>query len=269
VLRPESHQPLFKAKSARKGIETIGVPILFSLGIFAVWEMIIMAFNIPAYLLPPPSMIFVEIGTNFGSLMGHMGLTMLEATGGYAMGNAMGFGLAILFAHSKYVEKGLYPYAIALKTTPIIAMAPLLVLWLGTGFESKVATAALICFFPIIVNTVKGLHSVDSDAIDLFRSYRANRFQIFTKLSLPMALPYIFSALKIATGLSVVGAVVGEFVGANEGIGYVILVSSYHLETVTMFAAIIVSAVGGITFFAAISLLEKKIIYWQKGIETA
>jgi len=268
MLQPESQQPLFKAKTAKKWLEVIGVPIVFSLGIFALWEMIVLAFNIPAYLLPAPSMIFTELATSFGSLLGHIGLTMLEATAGYAIGNAMGFGLAILFAHSKYIEKGLYPYAIALKTTPIIAMAPLLVLWLGTGFESKVATAALICFFPIIVNTVKGLHSVDSDAIDLFRSYRANRFQVFTKLSLPIALPYVFSALKIATGLSVVGAVVGEFVGANEGIGYVILVSSYHLETVTMFAAIIVSALGGIAFFAVVSLLEKRIIYWQKGIET-
>lgn len=268
MLQPESLQPLFNVKTAKKGIEVIGVPIVFSLGIFAIWEMIVVAFSIPTYLLPPPSMILTELGTNFGSLLGHMGLTMLEATAGYALGNATGFALAILFAHSKYIEKGLYPYAIALKTTPIIAMAPLLILWLGTGFESKVATAALICFFPIIVNTVKGLHSVDSDAIDLFKSYRANRFQVFTKLSLPMALPYIFSALKIATGLSVVGAVVGEFVGANNGIGYVILVSSYHLETVTMFAAIMISAVGGITFFAVVSLLEKKIIYWQKGIET-
>lgn len=262
-------QLAFKAKTARKGLEAIGVPIVFSIVIFAVWELLVLALNIPDYLLPPPSMIFSELSTNVNSLLGHMGITMLEATAGYAMGNAMGFGLAILFAHSKYVEKGLYPYAIALKTTPIIAMAPLLVLWLGTGFESKVATAALICFFPIIVNTVKGLHSVDSDAIDLFKSYRANSWQIFTKLRLPMALPYIFSALKISTGLSVVGAVVGEFVGANQGIGYIILVSSYHLETLTMFAGIMVSAIGGIAFFAVVSLLEKKIIFWQKGIETA
>lgn len=145
-------------------------------------------------------------------------------------------------------------------------MAPLLVLWFGTGLFSKIVAAALVCFFPILVNTVKGLGSVNNDALDLFKSYSATKWQIFTKLRLPNSLPYIFSALKISTGLAVVGAVVGEFVGASKGIGYVILVSSYHLETTTMFAAIIMSALAGVLFFWLISVLEKKFIFWEENL---
>ena len=252
----------------KRGSGTIGIPILFSVVIFTVWELLVFLLEIPEYLLPPPSTIFNELGTNFSILLGHMAMTMLAAISGYLLANGIGFCAGVIFAHSKTIEKGIYPYAIALKTTPVIAMAPLLVLWFGTDLESKIATAALICFFPIIVNSVKGLTSVDRDSLDLFKSYSASKWQIFIKLRLRTSLPYVFSALKISTGLSVVGAVVGEFVGANVGIGYLILVSSYHLETSTMFAAIMMSALGGVTFFTIVSLIEKKVIFWQKALET-
>lgn len=253
-------------KNIKRGLKEIGIPILFFVGILLVWEILVLLFNIPEYLLPRPTSIISEIITNFSSLLSHTGITMFEAIAGYIIANLIGFCIAVIFAHSKTIEKGFYPYAIALKTTPIIAMAPLLVLWFGTGLFSKIVTAALVCFFPILVNTVKGLGSVDSDALDLFKSYSASKWQIFTKLRLPNSLPYIFSALKISTGLAVVGAVVGEFVGASKGIGYVILVSSYHLETTTMFAAIIMSALAGVLFFWLISILEKKFIFWEENL---
>lgn len=259
---------LLTLQKIKKGSGTVGIPILFSIVIFGAWEIAVFLLEVPGYLLPPPSVIFNELGTNFSVLLGHMGITMLAAVLGYSLANTIGFSAGVIFAHSKTIEKGIYPYAIALKTTPVIAMAPLLVLWFGTDLESKIATAALICFFPIIVNTVKGLTSIDADSLDLFKSYSASTWQIFIKLRLRTSLPYVFSALKISTGLSVVGAVVGEFVGANKGIGYLILVSSYHLETSTMFAAIMMSALGGVTFFAIISLVEKKVIFWQKALET-
>lgn len=247
----------------KRGLKDIGIPALFFVGILAIWEILVLLLNIPAYLLPKPTIILSEIITNFSSLLAHTGITMAEAVIGYIIANILGFVVAVIFAHSRTVEKGFYPYAIALKTTPIIAMAPLLVLWFGTGLISKIVAAAVMCFFPILVNTVKGLRAVDDDALNLFNSFFANKWQIFTKLRLPNSLPDIFSALKISTGLAVVGAVVGEFVGASKGIGYVILVSSYHLETTTMFAAIIMSALGGILFFWLITLIEKKVIFWS------
>ncbi|HZX20694.1 MAG TPA: ABC transporter permease [archaeon] len=178
------------------------------------------------------------------------------------MANTLGFLAGVLFAHSSKLEQGFYPYAIALKTTPIIAIAPLLILWLGSGIESKIASSAIICFFPILVNTVNGLKSADEETLNLLKSYSASKWQIFTKIRLPLAAPYIFSALKISTGLAVVGAIVGEFVGSNQGIGYLILVSSYHLETAKMFAAIFLSAFIGITFFYLITWIEKKVVFW-------
>ena len=251
-------------KNIKRRLEEIGFPILFFVTILATWEIFVMIFSIPEYLLPKPTKIISEIILNFNSLLRHTIITMIEVIFGFLIGNVLGFLGAVIFAHSKTIEKGLYPYAIALKTTPILAIAPLLVLWFGTGMISKIVAAAIVCFFPILVNTVKGLKNIDDEYLDLLRSFSASKYQIFTKLRLPNSLPYIFSALKISTGLAVVGAIVGEFVGAKEGIGFVILISTYHLETATMFAAIIMSALGGILFFYFISLIERKIIFWQK-----
>jgi len=251
-------------KTIRRGLKEIGLPIFFFLGILIIWEVFVLALSIPEYLLPTPTKIVSEIITDFNSLLKHTGITMLEAVIGFLIGNILGFIVAVIFVHSKTIEKGFYPYAIALKTTPILAMAPLLILWFGTGISSKIVASAVVCFFPILVNTIKGLKTIDSEYLDLLKSFSAKRYQIFTKLRLPNSLPYIFSALKISTGLAVMGAIVGEFVGAKEGIGFIILISTYHLETTTMFAAIIMSALSGMLFFCLISLIEKQIVFWQK-----
>lgn len=239
-------------------------PLGFFALIVATWEFLVRAFSIPQYLLPAPSAIAVDFVSSVNSLLFHAGGTLWEAFLGFLLANALGILVAIAFAHSKTLEKGLYPFAIALKTTPIIAMAPLLILWFGNGIASKVAAAALIAFFPAIVNTTRGLKNVDSEALDLFRSLSANKWQIFSKLRFPTALPYIFSALKISTSLAVVGAIVGEFVGANKGVGFVILVSSYHLEIVKMFSAVIAAALTGIIFFWIVSFIEKRIVFWTR-----
>ncbi len=251
-------------KNIKRRLKGILIPFLFFICFLMIWELSVILLKFPIYLLPQPTKILNEIIANFGTFLMHTGITMGEAIIGYLIANILGFLVAVIFAHHRTIEKGFYPYAIALKTTPIIAMAPLLILWFGTGITSKIVTASLVCFFPILVNTVKGLRAVDDDLLDLFKSYSATRLQTFTKLRLPIALPYIFSALKISTSLAVVGAIVGEFMGANKGIGYIILVSTYHLETVTMFAAIIMGSVGGILFFGIISFIEKKIIFWQE-----
>lgn len=253
-----------RKKIIKKRLGEVLLPASFFLGILLCWEIIVFVFDIPEYLLPKPTKIFSEIVANFNSLLGHTAITMLEATIGFLLGNMLGFVAAVIFSHSETTKKGLYPYAIALKTTPILAMAPILVLWFGTGIVSKIVASAVVCFFPILVNTVKGLNSIDKDYLDLFKSFSAKKHQIFTKLRLPNALPYIFSALRISTGLAVAGAIVGEFVGAKKGIGFIILISTYHLETVTMFAGIIMSALGGMLFFLTVGLIEKKVIFWQK-----
>lgn len=155
------------------------------------------------------------------------------------------------------------PFAIALKTTPIVAMAPLLLLWFGTGLAPKVAASALICFFPVLVNSLKGLNDFKEGEEDVFRVYGASKTQVLLKLRFQRATPYIFSAFKVSSSLAIVGAIVGEFVGANEGIGYIILVSSYHLETVNMFAALFMSAIAGVVLFLIISYIDRKVVFWM------
>jgi NitT/TauT family transport system permease protein len=158
--------------------------------------------------------------------------------------------------------------AIALKTTPLVALAPLLVIWLGTGLWSKVAASVLICFFPVLVNSVKGLKTVEPEARELFATYGASRWELFWRLRFPMSLPYVLAGLKISTSLAVVGAIVGEFVGANKGLGYVVMLASYHMETPTMFAAIFCAAGVGLVMFWGVSAAERRIVFWQRVDES-
>jgi NitT/TauT family transport system permease protein len=176
--------------------------------------------------------------------------------------------LAVAFVHSRSLELGVYPYAIALKTVPIVAIAPLLVVWCGNGILPKVIVSAIISFFPVVVNTTKGLRSVDTEAFDLFDSMSASRGQVFWKLRVPSALPYLFAALKISCTLAVIGAIVGEFSGADKGLGFFILISSYRLETVDMFVGILVSSLLGILFFYGVALVEHLVVPWGRGSRT-
>jgi len=252
-------------KNIKLKLKRFLIPVFIFLGVLIVWEFVVSITDYPEYLLPRPSIIFNELIANFSSLLYHTGVTLSEAVLGFAIANILAFFIAVIFAHSKTAEIGLHPFVIALQTTPIIAMAPLLVLWFGTDIGSKIAAAALVAFFPTIVNGVKGFRSIDKEALDLFRSLSATRRQIFTKLKFPNALPFLFPALKTSAALSVIGAIVGEFVGANKGIGYIILTSTYHMETVQMFTGIIMSTAAGMFFFGIVSMVEKKVVFWQNS----
>jgi NitT/TauT family transport system permease protein len=241
--------------------KTILYPVSFAVGFLILWELAVRMFDVPMYLLPAPTDIVSVID---GSLGSHMLVTLMEALTGFILANILGLATAVIFVHSKPIEKGIFPLAIALKTTPLVALAPLLVVWMGTGYSSKVIASMLICFFPILVNSVKGLKAIEFEAWELFSTYKGTKWEIFWKLRLPTSLPYILSALKISSSLAIVGAIVGEFVGANKGLGYVVLVSSYHMDTPIMFSAIIASAVCGLLLFGTINWLERKLIFWQR-----
>jgi len=192
-------------------------PLLFGRAALALWQAVVVPWAVPEYLLPSPAAIMASVDR---SLLVQLGVTFMEALSGFALASLLAFAIALLFARFPTLECGLFPIAIAIKTTPIIAITPLLVLWQGTGWWSKITAASLICFFPVLVNVVKGLKSVELDFHDLFRSLGATSGQEFSKLRLPFALPYLFSALKISSSLAVVGAIVGEFVAATQGLGY-------------------------------------------------
>lgn len=237
-------------------------PLGFGLLLIALWQAIVMILQIPEYLLPAPTAI---IATVDGSLVVQLAVTFLEALAGFLIASAAAFVTALMFARYKTLEDGLFPIAIAIKTTPIVAIAPLLVIWLGTGWWSKIVAAMLICFFPVLVNTVKGLKAADFEYRELFETMGASRAQEFLKLRIPYCLPYLFSALKISSSLAVIGAIVGEFVGATQGLGYLIIISSAHLETATLFSAIIAAALAGIAMFYAIGWTERRLVFWTGG----
>jgi len=240
----------------------IQVPLVFALLALGAWQAIVMAAGIPEYLLPAPSAILASIDR---TLVIQMGVTFIEALTGFLIASLLAFGCAILFVRFTTLEQGLFPIAIAIKTTPIVAIAPLLVIWLGTGWWSKIVAVMLICFFPVLVNAVKGLKAADAEYRDLFQTLGATRAQEFRKLRIPYCLPYLFSALKISSSLAIVGAIVGEFVGATQGLGYLIMISSAHLETATLFAAIAAAALAGIILFYVIEWTEERVIFWHSG----
>jgi len=233
--------------------------ILLALG---TWELAVRLLRVPAYLLPAPSAIFASMDK---SLLMHLAATLEEALAGFVLASALAFLAAVAFVRSPALERGLFPFAVTLKTTPLVAIAPLLVLWMGTGWSSKAAAAALICFFPVLVNSVKGLKAADAEYYELFHAMKASRGQEFRKLRIPFCLPYLYSALKISSSLAIVGAIVGEFVGATRGLGYLIMVSSSHLETDVLFSAIFAAALAGIVLFELLGWIERRVVFWQSA----
>lgn len=242
-------------------------PVLLSLLIPALWELMVLIFSIPEYLIPAPSIIISRLINSFSQLLPHLYITFAESTLGFLLGSALGVILSISFTYSRPLEESLYPYTIALKSIPIVAIAPLFIVWFGNGLFPKIAVSALITFFPVVVNMTKGLKEVDKDIYDIFDSLSATPQQTFFKLRLMNSLPFLFAALKMSATLSVTGAIVAEFSGSDKGLGFFILISSHRLETVDMFVGILLSSLLGIVLFYIISILETILVPWEKYIK--
>ncbi len=232
------------------------------LGVLVVWQTIDVLFEVPPYVLPSPVEILAEVVERFPQLLRELGWTMLEALGGFVLGSGVAFLTASAFIHVRLVERSLYPWAVVLQTVPIVAIAPLLTIWFGFGLSPKIVIAAIICFFPMLVNSTRGLRAISPQALELMRILSASRADIFVRLRLPSSLPYVFSGLKVASTLSVIGAIVAEFTGADRGIGYLVVAASYRIDTRLMFAGIALSSAAGILFFNLISGLERLLLRW-------
>jgi NitT/TauT family transport system permease protein len=230
--------------------------------VIGLWESIVYLFSVPNYLVATPHQIALYIRLNIKELLTQSGITFLEATLGFLVGGGIGIIVGVLFANFRWVKISFYPYVIALKTMPVIALAPLLVIWFGGGVYSRAAIAGIICFFPCLVNTVRGLQSVEDDWLDIVYSMGASRWQLFYKVRLKFALPYILAGLKISTTLSVIGAVVAEFIVFSSGVGFTILYARTQHDMPAMSAGILASALIGMLMFGIMSLIEKKTLYW-------
>jgi NitT/TauT family transport system permease protein len=248
----------------RTKLASILIPAVTLVVLLGLWQLADYLFDFNRIILPSPGEIAVAFRQNYAALFKETGVTLIEAISGFLLGGITAYLLAVAFVHSRLAQEAIYPYAVALKSTPLIAIAPLLVLWFGNGLLSKVVMSALVAFFPILVNAVSGLSAVDPEALDLMKSLSASRWQVLTKIRIPNSLPYLFAALKISSSMAVVGAVIGEFTGSTEGVGHLITTSSYYLETPLMFAAIVMISIAGILFFWLMAYLERKVVFWKE-----
>lgn len=248
-------------------IVTYAFPALFLMCVIIAWEVVVRAFDVPLYIFPPPSKVASAMADFWNPLLHHLYVTSHETLVGFGVGAAVALPVAVGITYSKFLQNALYPLLIFAQTVPKVAIAPLCLIWLGFGIESKVLLIILITIFPIVINTAAGLVAVDREAIYLIHSLKSSRWQEFSKIRFPHSLPYIFTGLKLAITLSVVGAVVGEFVGGNAGIGYLIVSASGQLDTPLMFACILILAVLGLVLYGAVCLAEKKIIPWYTPAE--
>lgn len=235
-------------------------PVLVFICLIFLWELICSILEIAPYILPAPHIIFLSIIDGFSSLIRALLITLSEAMAGFIVAVLFGFLAGCIFAHSRTAEYSFYPYVITLKAVPIIAIAPILVTWFGDDIFSKIMMAAIVSFFPVVVNMAIGLRAVNEQEMLLLKSFSASRWQIFTKLRLPNSLPYLLSAIKLASTMSILGAIVAEFVGSKQGIGFVILLATYHLETARLFAAIFLTALASVAIFMTINYIEKIVL---------
>lgn len=240
----------------RNLMERAGPPLIILGGVLLLWEAAVRLLGIAKWLLPAPSAI-AERFTRTQDLWYHTGITLLEAGCGFAISAVLGIALAAGIANSRFLERGVLPYVIVSNAVPIIAIVPLLSIWFGAGITTKIIIAAIITFFPIVTNTTRGLKSADARIRDLMYSVNATRLQVFLKVQLPTALPFIFAGFKISASLSLVGAVVGEFYGADRGLGFLVITAATQLRTDLLFVAIIVLAAIGITAFSFFGWLER------------
>lgn len=238
---------------------------LVLVGIFIAWEVLVRAMGIKAVVLPPPSAVIVEFSKNVPWYLGHAWYTFLVTMGGFLVALVVGVLLAVLIVESRILEKTVYALIVGLNSVPKVAIAPLFVIWLGTGAEPKIAIGFLIAVFPIVIDTVLGLKSVPPDILDLARVLRGGRFATLWRVRFPCALPSIFAGMKVAISLALVGAIVGEFVSSQKGLGYVILSAQGMFDTARVFAAIFVLAVMGVLLFWALAILERLAIPWHSS----
>ena len=223
----------------------------------AAWEILVRVYAVPSYILPGPLLIAQTLVQDWGTLSGALWITLRITFAALIAAVAVGVALAVLFTQSKWLEKSLFPYAVVLQVTPVVSIAPLIIIWVGDLTLSLLICAWLVAFFPILSNTILGLNSADHNLVNLFQLYGANRWQTMRYLKLPAALPYFLGGLKISGGLALIGAVVAEFVagsgGNASGLAYRILEASYQLKIPRMFAALVLISSSGIAIFLATS----------------
>lgn len=252
-------------KAIRRGLP----PILLIVALFGLWQVAAASgfmadqLNLEDFLVPSPSQIFDVLWQDRDLIAENAWVTLIEIVAGFFVALVVGLFAAALLSTSDLIRRTSYPVIVASQTIPIIVIAPVLVVWFGYGIGPKLAIIALICFFPITVNTLDGLRSVDPDSVKMMRTLYASRLQIFRRIEIPTAMPYAFSGAKIAVAVAVIGAVFGEWAGSEKGLGHLMLQDNAQLMTDRLFASVFVLSAIAIVLFALISLLERRVLRWR------
>ena len=262
-----SPSPARARRWRRDSVLAVALPSITLVLLLLLWDWTVVYFEIPSTLLARPREVVDEFvfGLRSGTLVTHTLVTLQEVMYGFALGAALGFALGAVVAESVLTRMSLYPFLIAFQMIPKVAIAPLFIIWLGYGISSKVAFTASITFFPVVINTIAGLRSVDAEVLEMMKVFRATRWQSFCRVKLRFAMPYIFASLEVAMVLSVIGAIVAEFVGATRGLGYLILQEMHKLETARVFAVLIVLSIVGIVLSWVIRLAARRALFWHES----
>jgi NitT/TauT family transport system permease protein len=253
----------YRAAQSRARLKSRLLPAIGILSLLGAWAAVVYILKIPTFVAPSPQLVAVTLFDKFGILMANLWPTAVEAISGFLVGNIAAILIATVFVHYKSIEQAFFPVVVLINSIPVVAKAPVLVLLLGNGMEPKVIIAAVVCFFPTLVNMVRGLESVNSQSLELMKVLSASRTEIFFKLRLLNSVPYLFSALKIAASTAVIGAIVGEWIGSNTGIGALIIQSTYNFDSAMLYATVIVGSAFSVAFFLAVTLVERLVISWQ------
>ncbi|MBI2771411.1 MAG: ABC transporter permease [Burkholderiales bacterium] len=242
-------------------VQKVLYPSVVAIVLLTAWQALVTGFKLPPYLVPSPLLMFQTLATDWESLGGSLLVTLKITLLSFAVATVVGVLISFLFVQSRKIETALFPYAVLLQVTPIVAVAPLIIIWVKNPTASLVACASLVALFPIISNTTLGLRSIDPDLQSYFAMNRASRAQTLMRLRIPSALPYFFGGLRISSGLALIGAVVAEFVagtgGAATGLAYQILMAGYQLNIPRMFAALLLISLAGVGLFALMAWLTK------------
>lgn len=238
----------------------IALPVLGAASILLAWQYLLPLFGVPAYIVPTPTAILGVFQKNFLLLMDNLRPTLIEALAGFVIGNLAAVLLAVVFVHSRILQAAYFPIVLFFNTIPILALSPIIILIFGLGMTPKIVIAAVICFFPTLVNMIRGLESASHNEHELFRVLSATRWEIFWGLRLPRALPMLFSSLRIASATAVIGAIVGEWIGSDKGLGALIIQATFNYQSDRLYAAIVLSSGLSIALFCAVVMVERRVI---------
>jgi NitT/TauT family transport system permease protein len=253
----------YRVAQSRARMRRRALPALGILTLIGVWAALVYIFKVPTFVAPSPQLVAATLFNKFNILIANLLPTAIEAVSGFLLGNLAAILIATVFVHNKSMAQAFFPVVVLINSIPVVAKAPVLVLLLGNGMEPKIVIAAVVCFFPTLVNMVRGLESVNPQSLELMKVLSASKTEIFFKLRLLNSVPYLFSALKIAASTAVIGAIVGEWIGSNTGIGALIIQSTYNFDSAMLYATVIVGSAFSVAFFLTITLIERLVIRWQ------